>query len=273
MCRWAEVSESGFYAWRRKTPSEMSQRQAILDGEISRVFEASNRIYGYRKIAAKLASEGISVCERTVAKTMRRLGLESCHPAPWRHLTMADGSAVAEDLIGRDFTAERPGVRFVGDITQINTWEGPLYLSTMIDLFNREIVGYAMDDNYAAPLVCSTVNMAAVNGRIRAGGIFHSDHGSQYTSKAFRDCLGAVGMFGSMGRVGSCFDNAAAETWFATLKKELVHRTVFPTRQHAIAAVTNFIEIWYNRKRLHSVLGYQTPAEFREQYQQTNQAA
>ena len=273
MCRWAAVSESGFYAWRRKTPSRTERRRGSLEVEVKRVFDESNSIYGYRKIAAQLAKEKIVVCERTVAKIMSDLGLVSCHPAPWRHLTLADGSRVSQDLIGRDFTATEPGVRFVGDITQINTWEGPLYLSTMIDLFNREVVGYAMDDNYAAGLVCSTVDMAYNNGRVGRGALFHSDHGSQYTSRAFRLSLAAADMVGSMGVVGSCFDNACAESWFATLKKELVHRTVFPTRAKAVEAVTNFIEVWYNRRRLHSVLGYDTPATVRERYEQQFKAA
>lgn len=273
MCCWAGVSESGFYAWRRKPESETVRRRAALAVEVQRVFDESNSIYGYRKIAAQLKKEQIIVCERTVASIMSELGLESCHPAPWRYLTVADSSARSEDLIGRDFTATKPGVRFVGDITQINTWEGPLYLSTMIDLFNREVVGYAMDDNYAAALVCSTVDMAFNNGRVYQGAIFHSDHGSQYTSGAFQLCLAGAGMVGSMGVVGSCFDNAAAESWFATLKKELVHRTVFPTRNKAVAAVTNFIEVWYNRRRLHSVLGYETPASVRERYEQQTKVA
>lgn len=273
MCRWAEVSESGFYAWRRKTVSATELRRTQLKVDVERVFDQSNKIYGYRKVTVALGKESIHVCERTVAKIMSELGLVSCHPQPWRHLTLADGSQLSPDLLHRDFTAPEPGVRFVGDITQINTWQGPLYLSTMIDLFNREVVGYAMDDNYAAPLVCDTVAMAARNGRLKAGGLFHSDHGSQYSSAAFRACLRSWGLTGSMGGVGSCFDNAAAESWFATLKKELVHRTVFATRAAAIAAITNFIEVWYNRKRLHSVLRYQTPASIREQYNQQNKAA
>lgn len=245
----------------------------MLEVEVTRVFEESNKIYGYRKVTAQLAKENIVVCDKTVAAIMAELGLKSCHPQPWRHLTMADGNPRSQDLIGRDFTATEPGARFVGDITQINTWEGPLYLSTMIDLFNREVVGYAMDDNYAATLVCSTVAMATNNGRVQSGALFHSDHGSQYTSGEFQRHLKSAGMLSSMGVVGSCFDNAAAESWFATLKKELVHRTVFATRQKAISAITNFIEIWYNRRRLHSVLGYETPASVREQYHQENQAA
>lgn len=245
----------------------------MLAVEVTRVFNESNKIYGYRKVTVQLANEGVVVCERTVAAIMADLGLVSCHPAPWRYLTIVDGHKRSEDLISRDFTAAEPGLRFVGDITQINTWQGPLYLSTMIDLFNREVVGYAMDDNYAAPLVCSTVDMAFNNGRVYPGAVFHSDHGSQYTSGAFRTCLKEAGMAASMGVVGSCFDNAVAESWFATLKKELVHRTVFPTRKRAVAAITNFIEIWYNKRRLHSVLGYQTPASVAEQYNQQNKAA
>lgn len=196
------MSESGFYAWRRRTPSKTELRRVMLGVEVTRVFNESNKIYGYRKVTVQLANEGVVVCERTVAAIMADLGLVSCHPAPWRYLTMADGHNQSEDLVSRDFTAIEPGLRFVGDITQINTWQGPLYLSTMIDLFNREVVGYAMDDNYAAPLVCSTVDMAFNNRRVHPGAVFHSDHGSQYTSGAFRTCLEEAGMVASMGVVG-----------------------------------------------------------------------
>ncbi len=138
MCAWAGVSGSGFYAWRRRAPSAAARRREWLAGEVARVFAASNGVFGYRKVHAQLAAEGIVVCDRLVRDLMAEQGLESCHPAPWRHLTQPDGSPPAPDLVARDFTATRPGVRLVGDITQIDTWEGPVFLATVIDLYNRQ---------------------------------------------------------------------------------------------------------------------------------------
>lgn len=264
MCGWAQVSESGFYAWRRRTPSPSARRRAWLAGEVARVFTASNGVFGYRKVHAQLADEGIVVCDRLVRDLMAEQGLESCHPAPWRHLTQPDGTPPAPDLIARDFTATRPGVRLVGDITQIDTWEGPVFLATVIDLYNREVIGWAMAEHHRAELVCAAIVMARRNRRIRRRAVFHSDRGAEYTSRAFRQCLRANGRIrSSMGQVGCAYDNAVAETFFAALKKELVHRTEFPTRAHAEEAVANYIEIFYNHRRPHQALGYATPAAYR----------
>ena len=172
MCTWAGVSESGFYAWRRRTPSPSARRREWLAGEVSRVFAASNGVFGYRKVHAQLADEGIVVCDRLVRDLMAEQGLESCHPAPWRHLTQPDGTPPAPDLIARDFTATRPGVRLVGDITQIDTWEGPLFLATVIDLYNREVVGWAMAEHHRAELVCKAIEMARRNRRSDGGRSF-----------------------------------------------------------------------------------------------------
>ncbi len=273
MCTWADVSESGYRAWTNRTLSPTATRRAELTTHIKRVYEESGQIYGYRKVRAKLKTEGIEVSEGTVKSVMAELGLVSCHPAPWRYVTDADGSKVSQDLINRDFTAERPGVRLVGDITQIDTWEGPIFLATVIDLFSREVVGYAMADNYRADLVCAAIVMAKSNRRTRRRAIFHSDHGSQYTSKKFRRCLRQARMRPSMGAVGTCYDNSVAEAFFASLKKELVHRTVFVSRAQAEVAVQNYVEIWYNRQRLHQTLGYQTPAAVREAYSLSTRAA
>lgn len=264
MCTWAGVSESGFYAWRRRTPSATARRREWLAGEVARVFGASNGVFGYRKVHAQLADEGIVVCDRLVRDLMAEQGLESCHPAPWRHLTQPDGTPPAPDLIARDFTATRPGVRLVGDITQIDTWEGPVFLATVIDLYNREVVGWAMAEHHRAELVCAAIEMARRNRRVRRRAVFHSDRGAEYTSRAFRHCLRSNGRIrSSMGQVGCAFDNAVAESFFAALKKELVHRTEFPTRSHAEEAVANYIEIFYNHRRPHQALGYATPAAYR----------
>ena len=272
MCLWAGVSESGFYASQKRGPSAATLRRQELTVEIRRVFDASNGTAGYRKVHAQLAIDGIAVCDRLVREIMAEQGLKSCHPAPWRHLTQPDGTPPAPDLIGRDFTASRPGIRLVGDITQIDTWEGPVFLATVIDLFNREVVGYKIDDNHRAGLVCAALVMAKQNRRIRRRAIFHSDRGAEYTSGDYRRCLRANGRLrASMGAVGCAYDNAVAESFFASLKKELVHRTVFPTRASAIEAVINYIEIFYNHQRLHEALDYQTPATIRANH--TNKTA
>lgn len=273
MCSWAGVSETGFYAWRQRPPSATTLRRVELTAAVVRVFEASNGVFGYRKVHHRLVEQGHVVCDRVVREIMAEQGLKSCHPTPWRQLTQADGTAPAPDLLGRDFTAWRPGIRFVGDITQIDTWEGPLFLATVIDLFNREIAGWAMADHHRADLVCEAVEMACRNGRMHRRAIFHSDRGAEYTSKQFRDCLHDNGRLrASMGAVGSAYDNAVAEAFFAGLKKELVHRTEFPTRRHAFLAVANYIEIFYNHQRPHQTLAYNTPAEHRANFT-NNQAA
>lgn len=265
MCFWAGVSVSGFYAWRR---NEKKARiiDAGFDLHVKRVFQISNSTYGYRRVHEQLVLDGISSTERGVQRSMARQGLKCCHPAPWRYATQQGKGKRPADLIQQNFTASRPGVRLVGDITQIDTWEGSLYLSTMIDLFNSEIVGYSFADNYHTDLVCETVLMAVRNGRVRRRGVFHSDQGSQYTSKQFEKCLKSNRMRGSMGRVATCYDNALAESFFASLKKELVHRTAFKTRKQAIKAIVNYIEVWYNRSRLHSAHDYRTPVEVRESF-------
>lgn len=273
MCRWAGVSESGFYSWIRREPSAAQQRRAELAEKVGAVFEASNGTAGYRKVHAKLIEGGVAVCDRVVREIMAEKGLVSCHPRPWRHLTRQDGSTPAPDLIGRDFTADEPGVRFVGDITQIDTWEGPLYLSTVIDLFNREVVGYAMADNHHTDLICAAIVMARANRRTRRRAIFHSDRGAEYTSGQFARCLRKARMRPSMGKVGCAYDNAVAESFFATLKKELIYRTEFPTRAKAIEAITNYIEVFYNHQRLHQSLEYQTPATVRANHYNNKTAA
>jgi putative transposase len=265
MCCWADVSVSGFYSWRRHQRKQIP-RKVVIDSAVKRVFEHSNSTYGYRRIFKQLQAENVRCSERDVRSSIDRQNLVSCHPEPWRYKTQPGPGTAPADLIRQKFWASRPGIRFVGDITQIDTWEGPLYLSTMIDLFNGEVAGWAMADNYHTDLVCETISMAKRNRRIRRRAIFHSDRGSQYTSNQLRLHLETLRMRGSMGRVGTCYDNALAESFFASLKKELVNRTVFPTRNHARKAIANYIEVWYNRQRLHSSHGYRPPSEVRETF-------
>ena len=209
MCEVAGVSQSGFYTWRKRldrplTPAQ--ERRAELSETICEIFHARKSRYGYRRIHAELLRHDWVVSDRTVRVIMGEHNLVSCHPRPWRYCTKADGTPPASDLIRRDFNATQPGVRFVGDITQIDTWAGPGYLATVIDLFNREVVGWAIADHHRADLICDAIRMAKRNKRIKRRAIFHSDRGSEYTSRQFRRCLKEARMRPSMGRVGTCYD-------------------------------------------------------------------
>ena len=270
MCEVAGVSQSGFYTWRKRldrplTPAQ--ERRAELSETICEIFHARKSRYGYRRIHAELLRHDWVVSDRTVRVIMGEHNLVSCHPRPWRYCTKADGTPPASDLIRRDFNATQPGVRFVGDITQIDTWAGPGYLATVIDLFNREVVGWAIADHHRADLICDAIRMAKRNKRIKISKSSTAAHQSDYTSRQFRRCLKEARMRPSMGRVGTCYDNALAESFFASLKKEYTNHTVFPTVGHLRNGVAEYIELWYNHERLHSALEYQTPSEVREAYQ------
>lgn len=272
MCEWLAVSKSGFYEWRDRPLSATAERRADLGEKIKKIFKKSRETYGYRRVREQLAQDGVEAGEELVRQIMRDLGLEPCQPRPWRITTVADGSEPVADLIERDFSAPTPGERFVGDITYIRTWAGWLYLATVIDLCTKEVVGWSMADHMRASLPCDALCMAVRNGRVRKGAIFHSDRGSQYTSSDMAEHLEYFGLTGSMGRTGVCWDNALAESFFGMLKNELVYRTVFPTRRHARRAIAEYIEVFYNRQRLHSGIGYKTPAQVRESFE-TSEAA
>jgi putative transposase len=263
MCEWLGVSKSGYYDWRERPESEAEKRRGMLKLKIKAIFEYNNEEYGYRRVHAVLVRSGESVDDETVRKLMRELGLEPCQPRPWRRsLTEQDSSAgPIPDLVSRDFTASRPGEKMVGDITYIETWEGWLYLATVIDCATRKIVGWAMDDNYKTPLISQAIEMAASNLALPEGAIFHSDRGSNYTSAAFALKLSELGIRQSVGRTGICYDNALSESVNGTLKVELVHRTAYATHRQAYNDIAQWIELRYNKTRLHSTLGYRTPQE------------
>ena len=176
-------------------------------------------------------------------------------------------------MVGRDFTAPAPGAKLVGDITYIPTWEGWLYLATVIDCHTKMVIGYAMDDNYKTPLISRAIRHAVQRVFTPPDAIFHSDRGSNYTSTEFAATLTHLGLHQSVGRTGICYDNAMAESFFAALKNERVNRTAYPTRAHARADIARYIEFWYNRKRLHSGLGYRTPQEALNAWKETQEAA
>jgi transposase InsO family protein len=267
MCAWLEVSRSGFYEWRSRPESATARRREDLRLLIRKAFDDSDGTYGHRRVWAQLARWGVRAGLELVRALMRELGLAACQPRPWRPATTQQGAAgPIPDLVSRDFSADAPGQKMVGDITYIPTWEGWLYLATVIDCATRKVVGWAMDDNYRTPLISAAIEMAARNSALPADAVFHSDRGSNYTSAEFAGVLERLGIRQSVGRTGTCFDNALAESFNAAVKVERVHRTVYPTRKKAREDIARYIELRYNRKRLHSALGYRTPQEAHDEY-------
>lgn len=274
MCTWLEVSRSGFYDWRDRPESATAARRAELTVLIKVIFDQSDETYGHRRVHAEVWRRGEQAGPELVRAIMRTEGLVACQPRPWRHnLTEQGASGPIPDLVERDFTATVPGTKLVGDITYIPTWQGWVYLATVIDCATKAVVGFAMDNNYKTPLICAAIDMAARNGAIAVGAIFHCDRGSNYTSEEFAKKLLSLGIRQSVGRTGICYDNAMAESFFAALKNELVHRTVYPTRIHAMTDITSYIVIRYNTRRIHSGLGYRTPQEAYDDYLQQQLAA
>jgi putative transposase len=268
MCEWLEVSTSGYYEWRDRPQSATAARREHLRHLVGDIFTEFDETYGYRRVHAELARRGERCTPELVRSLMRELGLVPCQPRPWRHsLTEPDACpASIPDLVRRDFTAPAPGKKLVGDITYIPTWEGWLYLATVIDCHTKEVVGWATGDNYKAPLITAAITMAARNHRIGPDAIFHSDRGSNYTSTEYAATLKNLSIRQSVGRTGICYDNALAESFFAALKTERVHRTQYPSREHARRDIARYIELHYNSRRLHSGLGYKTPREVRDEY-------
>ena len=267
MCRWLEVSKSGYCEWRSRPESATAKRREELKLLAGKAFEDSDGTYGYRRVWWQLARWGVRAGLELVRALMRELGLVACQPRPWRPSTTQQGAAgPIPDLVNRDFSADAPGRKMVGDITYIPTWEGWVYLATVIDCATRKVAGWAMDDNYRTPLITCAIEMAARNLDLPADAVFHSDRGSNYTSAEFAAVLERLGIRQSVGRTGICYDNALAESFNAALKVERVHRTAYPTRKKAEEDIARYIELRYNRARLHSGLGYRTPQEALDEY-------
>jgi transposase InsO family protein len=267
MLSWLEVSKSGFYEWRGRAPSATESHREHLKAEIQKLFKKFGGTYGYRRIHAELVASGEQVGDELVRQLMRELGLVAIQPRPYRTTTIrGEDEPDVPDLVARDFTADRPGMKLVGDITYIPTWQGWLYLATVIDCFNKEVIGYAMADHMRTELVTDALKMAAQNHDLEPDCIMHSDRGTQYTSAEYQATLAELGLRHSLGRTGVCWDNALAESFFASLKNERVHHMVYPTRKKAAEDIAQWIELHYNRRRIHSALGYRTPHEIRSEY-------
>jgi transposase InsO family protein len=262
MCELLEVSKSGYYEWKSRELSATESRQLALTVMIKRIFADSRQTYGYRRIAAELARRGRPTGPELVRKLMRAADLHPKQKRAYKRTTVQDADAApAPDLVRRNFTADAPGRRLVGDITYIRVGTTFGYLATVIDCFSKAVIGWAFDSHMRASLPIRALDMAARNHRLEKGCVFHSDRGTQYTSHEFRTALGKHKMRGSMGRTGVCWDNSMAESFFASLKNELTHHAQYDTSAEASAEIANYIEVFYNQTRLHSGLGYRTPNE------------
>src|ERR671919_3066384 len=263
MCRTLGVSRQGFYDWETRPLSAHAVTDRLLAAEIEAIWECSARTYGAPRVHAWLRRQGYRTSRKRVARIMREHGWIGVSGRRRVLTTIVDpGARAAQDLVARDFNPAAPDVTWAGDITYIPTGEGWLFLATVIDLFSRRVIGCGVADHLRTPLVASALEMAvATRGGQVDGVVFHSDRGCQYTSAEYRQLCERLEVTQSMGATGVCFDNAAAEAFFASLKRELVHRSRFATRAEARREIIRWIEGWYNARRLHSTLDYLTPNE------------
>jgi len=264
MCRVLEVSRSGYHAWVGRSPSARAVQDARLSARIAVLHKLRRGVYGSPRIWADLVlDDGERLGRKRVERLMREAGLSGLITKKWKATTIRiPGVRVADDLLDRDFTAGGPNQRWVANITYLRTWQGWLYLVAVQDLYSRWIVGWAMADHMRAELVVDALQMALARRRPAPGLIWHSDQGSQFVSLAFGQQARAAGIAQSMGSRGDCYDNAVAESFFATIKKELIHRRSWPTRAELSTEVFDYIETFYNRQRRHSTLGQLSPVEF-----------
>jgi putative transposase len=265
LCKVLKVSRSGYYDWKDRPPSKRDQENAALTERIREIHHRSRETYGYLRVHAELRALGVRCNRKRVARLMRKDGLRGCMRGRRRkHTTRQDPSAIpAPDLVERKFAAPAPNKLWTADITYVPTDEGFLYLAFILDVYSRKVVGWSMDDYLRSELVAAALEMAIHRRNPSAGLIHHSDRGSQYTALSFGKRLEQCGIVPSMSRVGSALDNAISESFVSTLKSEIgVSR--YPTRQAARASTFEFIELFYNRVRRHSSLGYLSPAEYEQ---------
>jgi transposase InsO family protein len=268
MCRVLEVSRSGFYDWQARVPSARELEDRVLACEIELIYECSGRTYGVPRMTHWLRQQGFEVNHKRVARIMGELGLEGESGRRRVKTTIVDKRATAaSDHVKRDFNPPAPNVVWCGDITYLHTGEGWLYLATVIDLYSRRVIGWAAAGHMRTELVADALEMAvATRGGHVAGVVFHSDRGSVYTSNTFGELCDSHGVVQSMGATGVCWDNAAAESWFGTMKRELAHRRRWTTRAEARRDLIRWIEGWFNTRRLHSSNNYRSPIDWENLY-------
>jgi putative transposase len=268
MCRALKVSKSGFYGWRDRAPSARARADALLSEKIVRIHRDSRQTYGAPRIHFELRTLGVRCARKRVARLMREADLFGCGGRRRKVRTtlrsQTERIPLAPDLVKRNFTPEAPNRLWVADITYVRSWEGWLYLSFVLDTYSRRVVGWSMANHLKTDLVLDTLNMAIYNRRPAPGLIHHSDRGSQYTSVEFGSRLKEAGLLPSMGSVADAYDNSMAESFVSTLKRELIHRHSWPSRQMARTAIFEYIETFYNPRRRHSALGNLSPLEYEE---------
>lgn len=264
LCDVLGVSRSGYYAWAGRPASPAAVRRERLAEQIREVHEGARSVYGSPRVHRELMARGVACCENTVAKLMRAHGLRS--KAVRRFVPRTTDSRhdrpTAGNVLAREFYPERPDAAWAADITYIPTAEGWTYLAVVIDLFSRKVVGWATADHLRAELPAEALRMALTHRRPAGELLHHSDRGAQYASDAYQSLLAGHGIEPSMSRAGNCWDNAVAESFFGTLKRELVHHESYAGHEDARRSLFEYIEVFYNRVRRHSTLGYRSPAEF-----------
>jgi len=263
MCRALKVSRSGYYDWCDRAPSLRAQSREQLDGRVRAAFEAEKARIGSPRVTRRLREQGHIAGHNQVAESMARQGLRAKGARKYKATTNSKHSLpVAENLLQQNFNANRPNEKWVSDITYIATDEGWLYLAVVLDLYSRVVVGWSMSERMTVQLTCDALRMALFRRHRPRGVILHSDRGSQYCAHEYQTLLRDHGLICSMSARGNCYDNAAMESWNHSLKVEAIHGERLATRIIARSQVFDYIEVYYNRQRLHSKLGYKTPTEF-----------
>ena len=265
LCRLLRVSPSGYYAWKKRAPSARARANLALTERIRSVHERSRGTYGSPRVHAELRDAG-PVGRKRVARLMRQAGLVGCRPRGFRRTTIPAPTASADDLVKRDFRPADLDRLWVSDITYVRTDEGWLYLAAILDAHSRRVVGWSLADHLRTELALDALDMALDRRRPAPGLVHHSDRGTQYLAHAYTGRLAERQVRQSVGCPGTSWDNAVAESFFATLKTELLHRQAWPTRRQARTAIFEYIEAFYNRQRRHSTLGYLSPADFEDRY-------
>jgi putative transposase len=263
MCRTLAVSPAGYYAWRSRPESHRAVSARTLLSAIRVIHQESRETYGSPSIWDALLKQGHCVGEHRVARLMRQAGLRAKTVKQWRATTQSQHRfPVAANTLDRQFTVESPNRVWAGDLTYVWTTEGWLYLAVILDLYSRRVIGWAMGHRLTVDLAERALMMALANRRPRAGLLHHSDRGSQYAATSYQQLLATHGVTVSMSRKGNCWDNACIESFFGTLKRELVYHRHYATRDDATRDIFEYIEVFYNRQRRHSTLGYHSPAEY-----------
>ena len=271
MCRVLELSQSGYYAWRKRPASPQKMANEVLLEKIETAYQNSYGTYGSPRIFEELREEEVDCSENRIARLMRQHDIVAIQEKRYKRTTRANPAhPVVPNRLGRDFKATAPNQKWTVDITYIETLEGWLYLAVVLDLFSRRIVGWAMSNRMTTQLAVDALQMAILQRRPDSGLLHHSDRGSQYTAHAYQQILQTNSFQPSMSRTGNCYDNAPSESFFGTLKNERVHHIIYKTRAEARSDIFAYIEGFYNRRRRHSSLGYLSPSSFEANWLQSN---